>query len=588
MPIGTLPNPSALQGSTALTTFKVVADDNLLSGVISIRIDKALNCIPKAYVVLEDGDIAQQNFEQSDQEFTIPGKSIRISCGYNSNEEVLYEGEIVTQRIKATISGKTQLELICKDPCYKMTIDKKSHYFENVNQQDILDELVGNYQDLDTSYDALSLSTVNQISYSSLIQHNISDWDYLISRFEQTSSFAIVENGVINVKGIPSLTAAAFSLEFGRDIINMDLELDSQTQHDKVSSIAWDDTIQEIIKVTSDQPSLPDHGNVSANDLSNSNHSTFTIKHSGNVKDQQLKQWANSKKLRSELSRITGHISFQGSTLPKLNEYIKIDGISSRFNGPCLITGINHEIVRGDWITKVKIGLSPYSHSDHHPEKEKVEHMTGGAISGLYTGKVIQVVDDPEDNLRLLITIPTIQSNDEATWMRLSSLDASENKGFVNRPDVDDEVLVGFLNNDINQGVVLGALFSKKHPGSSLLEPTEKNNKKGWVIKKDMHLIFDSEDDIVELGTAPGNLIRIDQNVITISDQFDNKLTMDSAGIALNSNGDIKMTANGGNIVINGKSIEMSATTNLKAKGAMASLEGDSSTTIKGGIVQIN
>ena len=60
MPIGTLPNPTALQGSTALTTFKVEAGGNQLMGVISIQIDKALNSIPKAYILLADGDIARQ------------------------------------------------------------------------------------------------------------------------------------------------------------------------------------------------------------------------------------------------------------------------------------------------------------------------------------------------------------------------------------------------------------------------------------------------------------------------------------------------------------------------------------------------
>ena len=588
MPIGTLPNPTALQGSTALTTFKVEADDNLLVGVISIQINMALNTIPKAYIVLDDGDIAQQTFEQSEQEFTIPGKSIRISCGYNSDEDILFEGEVVKQKIKVTASGKTQLELICKDPCYKMAIDKKSNYFENVSEQSILDELVNNYDGINANYDTISLSEVSQINYSSLIQHNISDWDYLISRLEQSSSFAIVNNGTIEVKGIPTYTVAAFGLEFGRDVINMDLELDSQAQHSQITSEAWDETTQEIVQATSTSSSLANQGNVGTDTLSNTNQSSFKIKHSGNVSNEQLQQWANSKKLRSELSRITGHISFQGSVLPTLNEYITIGGISSRFNGPCLITAINHKIVSGDWVTQVKIGLSPFSHSDRHQEKEKVENMTSGAISGFYTGIVKQVADDPEENLRILVNIPTIQSNEEATWMRLASLDASETKGFVNRPDKEDEVLVGFLNNDVNQGVVLGALFSKKYPGSTLLEPTEENNKKGWVIKEDMHLIFDSKDDIVELVTAKGNSIRIDQEIIEISDQFSNKLIMDSNGIELKSDGNIKLTASSGDIVINGKSIDLSATSSLNAKGGTATLEGSSSTAIKGSMVQIN
>lgn len=589
MPISTLPNPSALQGSTALTTFKVEADGNLLIGVVRIQIDKALNTIPKAYILLDDGDVAQQNFEHSEHDFTVPGKPIRVTCGYNTtNDEILFEGEIVTQKIKVMSSGKTRLELICKDPCYKMAIDKKSKYYQNVSEKDILEELAENYEGISASYDTISLFEVSQFKHSSLIQHNISDWDYLMSRFEQSTSFAIVNNGTIEVKAIPTYTVATFGLEFGRDVISMDLELDSQSQHEQVTTVAWDDTKQEIVEATSTSTSLPEQGNIGTEILTNANQSSFTIKHSGNVSSDQLRHWANSKKLRSELSKITGHVSFQGSSLPVLNTFISIGGISSRFNGPCLITGIEHEIVRGDWVTKVKIGLNPFSHADRHPEKEKVELTTSGAISGFYTGIVKQVADDPQDNLRILVNIPTIQTDEEATWMRLVSLDASETKGFVNRPDKGDEVLVGFLNNDVNQGVILGALFSKKNPGSPLLEPIEDNNKKGWVIKKDMHLIFDSKDDIVELVTEKGNKILIDKDVIEISDQFSNKVLMDSNGITLKSDGNIELKTSKGDVKISAKSIDLSATSSMKAKGGTATLEGSSSTTIKGSMVQIN
>jgi len=162
-----------------------------------------------------------------------------------------------------------------------------------------------------------------------------------------------------------------------------------------------------------------------------------------------------------------------------------------------------------------------------------------------------------------------------------------EATGFVNRPDIGDEVIIGFLNNDLNQGVILGVLYSQKHPGSDVLAPVEENNKKGWVIKEDMHLLFDRDEDIVELVSAKGKSILVDQDTITINDENANEIIFDSSGITFSSSKDLKLKADG-DLVMEAQNVDIKANIAFSAKGNTANLEGSSNNTIKGGIVQIN
>ena len=63
---------------------------------------------------------------------------------------------------------------------------------------------------------------------------------------------------------------------------------------------------------------------------------------------------------------------------------------------------------------------------------------------------------------------------------------------------------------------------------------------------------------------------------------------MNSDGITIESAKDIIISAAQGNITMEAINIEMAASAEFKAEGATATVEGSATTTIKGGIVQIN
>jgi len=53
-----------------------------------------------------------------------------------------------------------------------------------------------------------------------------------------------------------------------------------------------------------------------------------------------------------------------------------------------------------------------------------------------------------------------ISTSDDGIWARISTLDAGKQRGTFFRPEIGDEVIVGFLNDDPRYPVVLGMVNS--------------------------------------------------------------------------------------------------------------------------------
>ena len=70
---------------------------------------------------------------------------------------------------------------------------------------------------------------------------------------------------------------------------------------------------------------------------------------------------------------------------------------------------------------------------------------------------------DPDKEDRVQIQLPTVDAN-EGIWARVSSMDAGKGRGSFFRPEIHDEVVVGFLNGDPRHAIILGMLNSSANP----------------------------------------------------------------------------------------------------------------------------
>ena len=161
-------------------------------------------------------------------------------------------------------------------------------------------------------------------------------------------------------------------------------------------------------------------------------------------------------------------------------------------------------------------------------------------------------------------------------------------RGFVFRPEIGDEVIIGFINDDPNDAVVLGMLHSSTKPAP--ISGSDDNHEKGLVTRSEMKVLFDDDKKVIEISTPAGKIITLDedQGNIVIADDNSNTVTIDDSGITLNSPKDINIKATG-DVNIEGTNVSIAANANFKAEGlAGAEVSTSAVAVLKGSLVQIN
>ena len=209
-------------------------------------------------------------------------------------------------------------------------------------------------------------------------------------------------------------------------------------------------------------------------------------------------------------------------------------------------------------------------------------------------GVVTALEGDPDGEDRIKCRLPLISTSDEGIWARLATLDAGKERGTYFRPEIDDEVVLGFLNDDPRHPVILGMCHSSAKPAPESAK--DDNHHKGYVSREKLKLTFDDDKKVIGIETPAGNTITLseDSKGIALEDQNGNKITLDDKGITIESVKDLIVKASG-DAKLSGSNVELSAQTAFKASGTstselsggMTTVKGDSMTSVKGPQVQV-
>ncbi len=197
----------------------------------------------------------------------------------------------------------------------------------------------------------------------------------------------------------------------------------------------------------------------------------------------------------------------------------------------------------GDWKTTIQFGVNPEWFAQTYNIQQPLAGALLPGIQGLQVGIVTQLEGDPDGEDRILVRIPVIHKEDEGAWCRISSLDAGNERGMVFRPEIEDEVIVGFINNDPRHGVVLGMMNSSALPAH--LPAADDNHEKGYQSRSKMKMIFNDEKKSILLETPGGHKVTIDEDAkkIEMVDLNGNKIVMDDKGITIESIKDLILKA---------------------------------------------
>lgn len=571
----------------------------------SVRVHKAVNRIAKAWIHLIDGDMASQSFPISDKNELSPGNKVAIEVGYGSEPSAIFSGIIVKHSLKIGRCSDTRLVIECADEAIKMTVGRKHANFialssgDVVKDSEVITTIIADYSGLTADIEA------TDVELSSLVQYGATDWDFILSRAEANSMLVISGDGTFSVKTPDFSSEAVLTVTYGQDIMDFRADLDSSFQLSQVTSVGWDSTTMAVVEETV-TPESDSSARATKNGLLSAvlGVENFTLKTSTPQVQKSLKAWSTAQLTKSRLSLLRGHVRFQGNATPNLGEQIEVIGVGERFSGNVFCSAIKHRIENGSWITDVDFGCSPHWFTEQQDITYPKAAGLVPAFEGLQIGTVLKLDEDPEGQYRVKVDIPLQQATAPGIWARLSHPYASAGFGSFFIPEVGDEVVLGYFNNDPGYPVILGSLYSTKH--ASPLAHTAENHIKTLITKSKLKIQFDDENKILQIETPGGRSVTLDdeQESIVVKESSGNTITMSSSGIDLDSSADISLKASGKISLTAGSSLECKATSDAKISGMNVSLDatttfsasGNASseikasgtTTIKGAMVMIN
>ncbi|WP_194976404.1 type VI secretion system tip protein VgrG [Aquiflexum lacus] len=588
MPIVPVSRTIPTQSNPTLATFKIFSEGEQLPdsiGVSLVAVTKNINKISSARLVIHDGDLAEEDFFLSSGNMFLPGKEIEIKAGYNNLEDTIFKGIIIRHGLEYKADQASKLVLELKDKAIKMTVGRKNKYFFETTDSDIIEELIGSYG-IDAEVEGTNTN------HAEMVQYFISDWDFLVSRAEVNGMLVFNDDGKITVKKPDFSIESQLNLVFGDNVLEFDGQIDARDQFSNVTGKTWNFINQEVNEKESEEPGFEEPGNISGRDLADViGLAGFPLQHTGHITDDELQNWSDAKLLRSRLSKIQGRLKIIGFADIKPGSLINLGGFGTRFNGKCYVSGVYHEMsTEIKWYTYLDIGLSQKTLFEQYDDVLDIPASGLVApIRGLHQGIVTTIQDDPDGEGRVKVKIPLISLDEEGIWARLSTLDAGEGeRGTFFYPEVGDEVIVGFFNEDPRDPVILGKMHSSSKP--TPLEPQDDNFQKGIFTKGKSKLVFDDEVKSITLETESENKIIISEEKggVSIEDENGNKITLNSDGISLESAKDIILKASG-DIKIEGMNVSAKADAEFKGEGGGgAELSSSAMTVVKGSLVQIN
>ncbi|NHZ81648.1 type VI secretion system tip protein VgrG [Massilia sp. CCM 8695] len=592
--------PSPALASKGVFKLVVKSDGAVLPDsmrVIAVEVSRSVNKLAQARVYVADGDMAAKTFAVSDAKQLVPGARIDIEAGYGNKTSPIFSGIVIKHGIRIDAGNRVRVCIECRHAAFALTLSRNNKNHVDSTDSDAIEALLKGYTGVDV--------TATTTKYHGLVQYYSSDWDFLLARAEANGLLVITGDKSLTVKAPDTSATAVLSLTYGTDIMRFEAEIDARTQYTQVTGVSWDPATQAIASQDASPESLGLQGNLDAATLGKvGGGATLRLQTPVPLETAALTAWTKARQVKAALARVRGSMAFQGSALALPGTLIDLKGVGTRFSGKVFVSSVEHHIADGNWVTDVDFGLDPeWGGARHGGPGEAASGLMPG-VTGLHIGKVAKLDEDPAGENRIQVTLPVLKDDAGGVWARLASAYGSDKVGAFFIPEIGDEVIVAYLNNDPSNPVVIASLYSSMRAPPYAL--SAENYTKAIVTKGLLKVEFDDEKKVITLLTPAGNTVVMsdDAKSIVATDQNGNKVSLSEQGILLDSASDIVLTAKakvtltaGSDMALkatkdltgDGQNITIKAGMALVAKGASsAEFSASGQTTIKGATVNIN
>jgi len=553
-------------------------------GIRDVRVRCSLAETASATMRFTDGGVQDSDFAIIDDDKFAVGGTVVIKLVAGSAETTVFDGDIVALGTEATgtfdMSDGFVTVVEAMDRSHRLSARVQPTTYLNMTSSDIVTTIAGEFG-LEAEVTATELS-------HEYVLKTTNDRAFISELADRVGYEWYVEARKLVFRPRPAFANAAVELAYGQDLISFGARASAVDGAQTINVRGWDDAQSTEIVGTASASAADDTAIGSTSTLGTATYqngaqtfgSTMTLV-PGVVLDQNeatARADAIAGDLQASTLQLTG--SCEGTALIKPGVWITVSNVGRKLSGSYYITDVEHRIGEGSLVTRFRsagrrpTGLSALGAGSGRPPFGEI---------GLVIGVVTNVKDDEKKMHRVKVRFPTLPGL-ESAWARVVTLGGSKTSGMEARPEIDDEVLVGFEQGDPRRPFVIGALLSKTDTyRTGAINGDGSINKRGIRTRAGNKLeMFDGDSRsaasgryIALIGADAATQIRLGDENMTMKTNNGNPITIES--------GTAKITLDNGKVTITGDSIEIKATQGVKVQGVTVDLKGTQAVGIDGG-----
>lgn len=590
--------------------------EKTMDDVDSIVVDMSL-VLPDMFAIR----LRDDHFELIDSTTFRVGDEVQISAkAEDENQKViLIKGEITAIEPEFSQDSICSFTVRGYDKSHRLHRGRYARTFLNQTDKQIAQKIASECS-LGFKSSSGSLPT-----HEYILQDNQTNMEFLQDRARRIGHYVYVDDGKLHFVKEPE-SSQEVRLQWGVSLLDFQARLTAAEQISEVAARGWDPKAKKAI-VGKKSAFSPDIVKVNNKDGKATAQAAFG-KSEESVNNYAIRTVDEANLQAQSVLDTRGHAFFsaegtsRGNPNIKAGVKVKIEGIGKRFSGTYRVSRSVHRYSRDGYTTGFEI-------SGNHANT-LAQILSGNGNSprvsssrGVIVGQVTSL-NDPDGLARIKVKYPTLWASSSSTecesnWARLVSPMAGAGRGTQFIPEVDDEVLVAFENNDVNHPYILGSLWNDMDkPPLSTSEAVDGGTVNKRIIKsRSGHTIViddtSGEEKISIIDKTKENSVEIDSknNAVTINSGADitiegkAKLTLKGKTVSIEATqgGNMDLKANNLNVqatskatvkgnsgvdVDGGTSLNIKSVGTTKVEGSQTSINGSAMTEIKGAIVKIN
>jgi phage protein D/phage baseplate assembly protein gpV len=492
-----------------------------------------------------------------------PGTPLTVSAAPITGTQltVLFAGEVYALEFEADERG-TYSRVIAYDPLYRLKQHRVTVVYPSMTDSDIVRKIAG-----DTGIDLGDVDDTTEV-HEYISQMNTTYWDFLQGRARANGYELVAQSGKLcfgppqassNGSGLggrgstnnPALTS-------GENLTQVRVRTTAAQQVGEVEIRGWDPIRkQELVSTRPADTVTTELGHSSQSMVEQAGSTKRVVTLSGTSLQSSVDQVAAA---ASELSA-SSFVYVEGATFgdPRLQPRTVVAlADTGAFDGDYTLSRTRHVFRAGDYSTRFWVSGN---HDRTSFASSKWAEPAGTRWNGVYPATVHSLKDEAGAN-RVQVAFKWLDDSYVSGWAHVTQPGAAAEGGISWFPEVNDQVLVSFLNGDPGAPVVIGSLHSNqdKPPFSHIDADKGVVDIRGLQSRTGHRLVFHDKggEEHIELASGDGKYsIRLDQKAKALVIDTAEALAVKAAKDLTIEAKNITIEAAGGEMTLKGNPINL-------------------------------